>query len=120
MLLTQAHENHAYGAVALLGVAWWLQRDRAGKPDTQLFVLYTALSTSVFLTLLAFYGLGEDLGTAVVSRGATGIDLTVLLAVANLAILGWWLYRWIRPLPVFAGRPRASQPTSSMTADIRR
>jgi 4-amino-4-deoxy-L-arabinose transferase-like glycosyltransferase len=107
MLLTQAHENHAYGAAALLAVAWWLQEKPTGSPDYALLVLYGALCASIFLTLLTFYGLGEDIGTNVVVRSATGIDLSVLIAAANLAILGAWLYRWIRPIPVFS-RGRAS------------
>jgi hypothetical protein len=66
------------------------------------------------LTLLTFYGLGEDLGTAIVTRTATGMDLSVLLALANMAILAWWLYRWIRPLPVFSGaRHRAAGTTEA-------
>ena len=107
MLLTQAHENHAYGAAALLGVAWWLQKKSTGTPDYALLGLYGAMSASIFLTLLTFYGLGEDIGTDIIERGATAIDLSVLIAAANLAILGAWLYRWIRPLPVF-NRGRAS------------
>jgi hypothetical protein len=102
MLLTQAHENHAYGAAALLGAAWWLQKKSTGTPDYALLGLYGAMSVSIFLTLLTFYGLGEDIGTSVIERSATGIDLSVLLAAANVAILGAWLYRWIRPLPVFS------------------
>lgn len=95
LLLTQVHENHAYGAVALLGVAWWLQRRPDGKPDRELLALYAALSTIVFFNLLIFYGLGEDLGQNIIRRNLLGIDLSVLLTVFNLAVFGWWLYRFL-------------------------
>ena len=86
-----------------------MQRRSTGKPDCELPGLYASLSATLFLTLVAFYGLGENLGTTVVARSATGADLSVLMAAPNLAILAWWLYRWIRPLPVFA-RVRREAP----------
>jgi hypothetical protein len=97
MLLTQIHENHAYGAAALLGVAWWLNA-RARSPDRELLALYVSLSAVVFLNIFLFYGLGVDLGEKVVKRDVLWLDLTVITAVLNLGIFGWWLCRWIRPL----------------------
>ncbi|HUP27353.1 MAG TPA: hypothetical protein VM409_02885 [Chloroflexia bacterium] len=95
MLLTQSHENHAYGAAALLGLAWWLER-KGGRPDRELLALYCALSVIVTLNMTIFYGLGGDPPTTQFPRGATLVDASVLLSVVNYLLFGWWLWRWIR------------------------
>jgi hypothetical protein len=109
MLMTQSHENHAYGAVVLLAAAWWLDSDETRGPDRQLLWLYIALSAVVFLNLLLFYGLGREIPSKFVRRDLLWVDLTVLLSVANLVIFGWWLWRWIRPLSLFTQRRRTDK-----------
>ena len=104
MLLTQVHENHAYGAVALLGFAWWLNGARNGKADRELLAIYSALSVVVFLNIFLFYGFGEELGERIVPRDIFYLDLSVVNSLLNLVVFGWWLWRWIRPLPLFNKR----------------
>jgi 4-amino-4-deoxy-L-arabinose transferase-like glycosyltransferase len=104
MLLTQVHENHAYGAAALLGVAWWLNGAQARRPDRELLALYVALSAVVFFNLLIFYGFGEQLGQKVVPRDILWLDLSVINTLLNIGVFGWWLWRWIRPLPLPGAR----------------
>jgi hypothetical protein len=119
MLLTQIHENHAYGAAALLGVAWWLDRRSTGRPDRELLALYVCLSATVFLNIFLFYGLGTELGEQVVRRDILWFDLTVLTALANLGIFGWWLVRWIRPTPLFSRSPAPARRAATYTEEAR-
>ena len=100
MLLTQVHENHAYGAAALLAAIWWVYSPKGGS-DRELFAIACALCAVVTLNMVLFYGLGQEIGPQIIPRDILGIDLTVLLSIANIGLFGWWLYRWLRPPGLF-------------------
>lgn len=117
MLLTQVHENHAYGAVALLGATWWMA-GRGGRLDRELLAIYMGLSAVVFLDIVIFYGFGETIGGWPVPRMVLWVDLSVLVALLNFGIFGWWLWRWVRDVPALRrlgrGQVRAaSEPVSA-------
>jgi hypothetical protein len=84
VLSVQVHENHQYLALPMLAVA------AVGRPSYR--GLLAVLSALAALNLNLFYGLGEEVGYAI-PRGLTVIDLTVVLALANLAVLGWFARR---------------------------
>src|SRR5207248_1968684 len=73
-------DSHLYAAVPLLALA---------APGRRRFIpVYAVLTAIATLNLNLFYGISEDIGYAI-PRGITGIDMTVLLALANCAALGW-------------------------------
>jgi hypothetical protein len=91
MFSAQVHENHTYLAVPVLAVAAGL--DRRLRP------LFWAVSLLTALNMYLFYGLGDG-RPPVIDRRWTLVDLTVLLAIANLAVFAWftrWLERATRP-----------------------
>ena len=50
--------------------------------------MFYAVSGIVALNMHVFYGLGFKFGWAI-PRGITGIDLSVVLAIANVVALAW-------------------------------
>jgi hypothetical protein len=82
-LASQVHENHLYAAVPLL-VLVASQRPRY-RP------ILWAVSAIFFLNLNLFYGISEYAyrGQYVIPRNITVIDLSVLVSVANCAVLAW-------------------------------
>jgi hypothetical protein len=76
----QVHENHLYAAVPLLGLA------AAGR--RRLTPVFAAVSAIFALNLNLFYGVSEDMGYRI-PRGLTVIDMTVVLAMVNCAVLAW-------------------------------
>lgn len=80
VLGVSVHEHHMVLAVPLLVVA--AAADRRIRP------LLAAVSLLVALNINLFYGLGLGVGWAV-PRMLTPIDLSVLLALANVALLVW-------------------------------
>ncbi|MEO5823966.1 MAG: hypothetical protein ABIT71_25955 [Vicinamibacteraceae bacterium] len=74
------HEHHMMLAIPLLALA------AALRPGLR--PLFYAISIIVALNMNVFYGLGYGIGWAV-PRRLTGIDLSVLLALANIAALVW-------------------------------
>lgn len=72
MLSAQVHENHAYLALPLLGIA-------AGIIP-RLRPLYWLITAAFVLNLYLFYGLGMTIGPAI-DRGSTLIDLSVVLSI---------------------------------------
>jgi hypothetical protein len=80
MLSVQVHENHFYMIVPLLALA------AAALPEWR--ALFWASSGIFALNLNLFYGFGERVGFAV-PRTITGIDLSVLLSAANVAVFVW-------------------------------
>jgi hypothetical protein len=85
MFSAQVHENHAYAVVPLLAIAAGL--DRRLRP------LFWSVSAMTFLNMYLFYGLGDG-RPPVVDRRWTGVDLTVLLAMVNIGLFGWFT-RWL-------------------------
>jgi hypothetical protein len=79
-LSAQVHENHLFAAVPLLVIA------AAGR--RRFVPVLWVLSAIVALNLNMFYGISEDIGYAI-PRTLTVIDLSVIVAVANCAALGW-------------------------------
>ena len=80
MLSAQVHENHAYLALPLLGVA------AAEVP--RLRAVYWTLTAAFVLNLYLFYGLGQTL-PPLIDRGWTFIDMSVLLAAAYAGAVIW-------------------------------
>lgn len=74
------HENHLFLAVPLLTLA------AAGRPALRLVLLVVTAVTALNLNLACGFGL--DVGGAL-PRGLTGLDATVVLALANVAALAW-------------------------------
>ena len=74
------HEHHMMLAVPMLALA------AALRP--RLRPLFYAVSAIVALNMNVFYGLGYGFGWRI-PRGITLIDLSVLLAIANVAALVW-------------------------------
>ena len=79
-LAAQVHENHLYAAVPLLTLA------AAGR--RRFVPVLVAVSIVFGLNLNVFYGISEEAGYAI-PRSLTPIDLTVVLALANCAVLVW-------------------------------
>jgi hypothetical protein len=75
------HENHQFLVLPFLAVAAAVMPRFRG--------LFVVLSAIVALNLNMFYGFGMGVGYAL-PRGLTGLDGTVLLAVANVAALVWF------------------------------
>jgi hypothetical protein len=86
VLAPQVHENHLIAAVPLLAIAASL--DRRFRP------MLRAVSAVLTMNLYLFYGVTGE-GPAPIARTLTGIDTTILLAVANCTLLAWfaWLLR---------------------------
>jgi hypothetical protein len=82
-LSAQVHENHLFAAVPFMTIA------AAERPGYRR--LLWAISAIFALNLNLFYGISEFeyRDRFAVPRSLTLIDLTVLLAVANCAALGW-------------------------------
>ena len=80
MLGVAVHENHFYPAVPLFAIA-------AARiaPLRRVFWITSAIFA---LNLYLFYGLSRG-WPPLIGRGWTGLDLTVLLAVANTAVFAW-------------------------------
>ena len=74
------HEHHMMLAVPLLALA------AALRPSLR--PLFYAVSAIVALNMNLFYGIGMGLGYSV-PRLLLGLDLTVILSVANIAALAW-------------------------------
>jgi len=101
-LSAQVHENHLYAAIPLLVIA------AAGRPRLRP-VMWT-VSAIFALNLNAFYGVSEYIDGWAVPRGITGLDLTIILAVANCAALGWHARRFAGECTVTApARPPAAR-----------
>jgi hypothetical protein len=84
VLAIPVHENHLYPAIPLLVIA-----------ATQLPGLrpyYWILSGVLVLTNYLFYGLGDG-RPPLIDRGWTFVDLSVLLAVANVLVFIWMTVR---------------------------
>jgi hypothetical protein len=99
------HEHHMLLAVPLLALAAAL-RPRLRR-------LFYVVSAIVALNMNLFYGLGYGFGGAI-PRQLLVIDLSVLLAVANVAALAWHgrlLVREVRE-PAGAAGPPIGLPTS--------
>jgi hypothetical protein len=101
MLLLSIHENHLLGALPLLGLAAaWTASAPSGegagvRPPGRLWGLYAALSAIVGLNLLLFYGLGEGLPNPL-PRALLGLDLSVPLTLANIAVFLACCVAWAR------------------------
>jgi hypothetical protein len=80
MLSGQVHENHAYLALPLLGLA------AAEVP--RLRRVYVAITAAFALNLYLFYGLGMT-RPSVIDRHWSFVDLSVLLALAYAAFVLW-------------------------------
>ena len=80
VLAIGVHEHHLMLAVPLLALAASLQ--------ASLRPLFYTISAIVALNLNLFYGLGIGVGWAV-PRLMLGVDLSVLLSLANVAALVW-------------------------------
>jgi hypothetical protein len=89
-LAVGVHENHLFLAVPLLVPA--------AAEDVRWRPLLAAASAVVFLNLNLIYGLGLGVGWAV-PRWITGIDATVVLAVASVAFLARFGRRLAGPRP---------------------
>lgn len=81
LLAAQVHENHAFAAVPLLALA------AALAPDYRR--VFWTISAIVSLNLYFFYGFGAG-WPPLVRTTITGVDITVLLAVANVAVFVWF------------------------------
>jgi hypothetical protein len=81
MLAAQVHENHLVPAVPVLAIAAAL--------DSRLRSVYWGLSVIAALNLYLFYGLAPGL-PPLVDRGATGIDMTVVLSIVNVGVFVWF------------------------------
>ena len=79
-LSVQVHENHLVAAVPLLALA------AAGRRRFR--AIFVAVSAIVALNLNMFYGISEDAGYAI-PRGLTVVDLSVVVALLNCAVLVW-------------------------------
>ncbi|OFW10126.1 MAG: hypothetical protein A3H96_17835 [Acidobacteria bacterium RIFCSPLOWO2_02_FULL_67_36] len=84
VLGVQVHENHLYLAVPLLAAA------AAARPS--LGPVLVATSAVFALNLYLFFGLGR--GFPLPPRNFTIVDATVLLSVANVALLAWHARRY--------------------------
>ena len=80
VLNVQVHENHLFAAVPLLAMA------AAGRRRFR--AVFVVVSAIFALNLNMFYGISEDAGYAI-PRGLTVIDLSVIVALLNCAVLVW-------------------------------
>ncbi|MEO7192900.1 MAG: hypothetical protein ABI051_17785 [Vicinamibacterales bacterium] len=87
MFSAQVHENHAYLAVPILLLA-------AGLAPT-LRPLFWVVSAMTALNMYLFYGIGTT-WSPMLQRSWTGVDLSVLLALANVLISGWFTREVLR------------------------
>ena len=88
------HENHFYPAMPLLAIA--------AAVIAPMRAVFWASSAIFTLNLYLFYGLGRG-WPPLIDRGWTFIDLTVLLAAANVAVFIWTTLRvWRASGPVVA------------------
>jgi hypothetical protein len=99
-LSVSVHEHHMLLAIPLLALAGGLHR-----PFRPVFY---AVSATCALNMNLFYGIGMGWGWAV-PRTLTPIDLSVLLAAANLGVLGW-------SARVVAREAAATSPGAPLTA----
>jgi hypothetical protein len=85
LLATQVHENHVFAAVPLLALA------AAGR--RQFLPILIAVSAIYALNLNILYGLGEGMNEDVLRYALpgtlAGVDLTIVLALANCLTLAW-------------------------------
>jgi hypothetical protein len=89
MLSVQVHENHFYLMLPPLALA------AAALPEWR--APFWVLSGIFALNLNLFYGFGDRVGFAV-PRTLTGVDATVWLSVANVAVFAWFGRRLGRSL----------------------
>lgn len=80
VLAVQVHENHMFMAVPFLALA------AAGRPSFR--PMFVCASSIVALNLNLFYGISPEAGFAI-PRWITGVDASVVLALANTIALGW-------------------------------
>jgi hypothetical protein len=92
MFAPRVHENHLYLAVACLTVA--------AAMDRRVRVHWLASSVVFGLNLYLFYGLSDGM-PPLVNSAWTGVDMTVLLAVASLVVF----IRMTRFLPTACATP---------------
>jgi hypothetical protein len=97
VLAIEVHENHLFYAVPFLVIV------AAARPRYRR--LFAATSAVLALNVYFFYGFGYR-GAYVLSRNMTGVDITVILAACNCALLVWHalLFRQeVRTSPVRTG-----------------
>jgi hypothetical protein len=87
MFNVQVHENHLYLAVPIAAVAAGL--------DARFRPIFYGISTITAVNMYLFYGFGDG-WPPVVDHRWTVIDLSVLLAVANLAYFAWATRTFVR------------------------
>ncbi len=80
MFAAQVHENHLYLAVPFFGLAAGLER-RFRAP-------FYAVSAICAINMYVFYGIGDGRPLPF-ERSVTGLDLTVVLSLINLALFGF-------------------------------
>ncbi|MFI5179412.1 MAG: hypothetical protein ACHQO8_12655, partial [Vicinamibacterales bacterium] len=95
MLAPQVHENHWYASVPLFALAAGAER--------RYRTVFWAITAIAALNLYLFYGLGDG-WPPVIHRAWTGVDMTVVLSVVNVAVFAYagWL--------IASGRRAADQP----------
>ena len=111
MLSVQVHENHFYLMLPALALA------AAALPEWR--APFWVLSGICALNLNLFYGFGNRVGFAI-PRTLTGIDATVWLSIANIAVFVWYARRLgsclAAPDPLstsgLAGTPRPRESSS--------
>ena len=80
VLAAQVHENHLYLAIPFFTIAAALDRRYRGP----MWIVAAMLTVNLML----FYGLGRELPMPL-DRGWTGIDMSVILACANVVAFIW-------------------------------
>jgi hypothetical protein len=98
MLLTQSHENHGYGAAAILLATWWFDP----LLDKQLLTIASILSIVSTLNILTFYGFGPNVAT-IHPHNFLWLDFSVVLTLLNICLFNFWLFRWFKPVLFGAG-----------------
>jgi hypothetical protein len=93
MLLTQSHENHGYGAAAILLATWWFEP----RLDKQLLTIASILSIVATLNILTFYGFGPNVAT-IHPHNILWLDFSVMLTLLNICLFTFWLFRWFKPV----------------------
>ena len=86
MFNVQVHENHLYLAVPVAAIAAGL--------DGRFRSIFYGISAITAVNMYMFYGFGEG-WPPVINHRWTGIDLTVLLAMANVAYFVWVTRRFV-------------------------
>ena len=81
ILAAQVHENHLVPAVPLLAMAAGL--------DVGLRRTFWMVSAIAALNLYLFYGFAPG-SPPIIGRGATGIDVTVVLSIVNVCVFVWF------------------------------